>query len=126
MNGHTLEQRAREILHGRLSRRGVTKTVVVAITRRSMDQKFKKIMKHVMKIKAHDEKNECKIGDRVQVGSDTTLVAPIALGDDVYVATATTVRHDVPAGALVFNQREEKIREGWTEQKRKQMKGKDE
>ena len=71
-------------------------------------------------------KYQTKIGDRVQVGSDTTLVAPIALGDDVYVATASTVRHDVPAGALVFNQREEKIREGWTEQKRKQMKGKDE
>jgi len=71
-------------------------------------------------------KYQTKIGDRVQVGSDTTLVAPIALGDDVYVATATTVRHDVPAGALVFNQREEKIREGWTEQKRKQMKGQEE
>ena len=70
------------------------------------------------------QKYRTKIGDRVQVGSDTTLVAPIALGDDVYVATASTVRHDVPAGALVFNQREEKIREGWTEQKRKQMKGK--
>jgi bifunctional UDP-N-acetylglucosamine pyrophosphorylase/glucosamine-1-phosphate N-acetyltransferase len=69
-------------------------------------------------------KYQTKIGDRVQVGSDTTLVAPIALGDDVYVATASTVRHDVPAGALVFNQREVKIREGWTEQKRKQMKGK--
>jgi len=69
-------------------------------------------------------KYKTKIGDRVQVGSDTTLVAPIELGDDVYVATASTVRHDVPAGALVFNQREEKIREGWTEQKRKQMKGK--
>jgi len=63
------------------------------------------------------------IGDRVQVGSDTTLVAPISLGDDVYVATASTVRHDVPAGALVFNEREERVREGWTEQKRKKMKG---
>ncbi len=60
------------------------------------------------------QKYQTQIGDRVQVGSDTTLVAPIALGDDVYVATASTVRHDVPAGALVFNQREEKIREGWT------------
>jgi bifunctional UDP-N-acetylglucosamine pyrophosphorylase/glucosamine-1-phosphate N-acetyltransferase len=69
------------------------------------------------------QKYKSKIGDRVQVGSDTTLVAPITLGDDVYVATASTVRHDVPAGALVFNQREEKIREGWTAQKRKQMKG---
>jgi len=63
------------------------------------------------------------IGDRVQVGSDTTLIAPVSLGDDVYVATASTVRHDVPAGALVYNQRDERVREGWTEQKRKKMKG---
>ena len=69
-------------------------------------------------------KHQTKIGDRVQVGSDTTLVAPITLGDDVYVATASTVRHDVPPGALVFNQREEKIREGWTEHKREQKKKK--
>jgi bifunctional UDP-N-acetylglucosamine pyrophosphorylase/glucosamine-1-phosphate N-acetyltransferase len=62
------------------------------------------------------------IGDRVQVGSDTTLVAPVNLGDDVYVATASTVRHDVPSGALVYNDRQEKIREGWTEQKRSKMK----
>ena len=69
------------------------------------------------------QKYKSKIGDRVQVGSDTTLIAPVTLGDDVYVATASTVRHDVPDGALVFNPREEKVREGWTEQKRKQMKG---
>jgi bifunctional UDP-N-acetylglucosamine pyrophosphorylase/glucosamine-1-phosphate N-acetyltransferase len=70
------------------------------------------------------QKYQSKIGDRVQVGSDTTLIAPVELGDDVYVATATTVRHDVPAGALVFNPRDEKVREGWTEKKRQQMKGK--
>ena len=68
-------------------------------------------------------KYKSKIGDRVQIGSDSTLVAPISLGDDVYVATATTVRHDVPDGALVFNERQERIREGWTEQKRVRMKG---
>ena len=67
-------------------------------------------------------KHPTKIGDRVQVGSDTTLVAPITLGDDTYVATATTVRHDVPAGSLVYNERRERVREGWTEQKRKRMK----
>jgi len=33
------------------------------------------------------------------------------------------VRHDIPAGALVFNPREEQVREGWTEQKRQKMKG---
>jgi bifunctional UDP-N-acetylglucosamine pyrophosphorylase/glucosamine-1-phosphate N-acetyltransferase len=69
------------------------------------------------------QKYTSKIGDRVQVGSDSTLVAPISLGNDVYVATATTVRHDVPDGALVFNDRQERLREGWTEQKRIKMKG---
>ena len=69
------------------------------------------------------QKYTTNIGDRVQVGSDTTLVAPISLGDDVYVATASTVRHDIPAGALVYNPREERVREGWTEQKRRKMKG---
>src|SRR5713226_4641790 len=69
------------------------------------------------------KKYRTSIGDRVQVGSDSTLVAPISLGDDVYVATATTIRHDIPAGALVFNERQERLREGWTEEKRKQMKG---
>jgi bifunctional UDP-N-acetylglucosamine pyrophosphorylase/glucosamine-1-phosphate N-acetyltransferase len=63
------------------------------------------------------------IGDRVQVGSDSTLIAPISVGDDVYVATATTIRRDVPAGALVYNEREQRVREGWTEQKRRKMKG---
>jgi len=69
------------------------------------------------------QKYTTNIGDRVQVGSDTTLVAPISLGDDVYVATASTVRHDIAAGALVYNPREERVREGWTEQKRRKMKG---
>ena len=69
------------------------------------------------------KKYRTKIGDRVQVGSDSTLVAPISLGNDVYVATATTIRHDIPDGALVFNERHEKVRDGWTEKKRNQMRG---
>lgn len=69
-------------------------------------------------------KSRTTIGDRVQVGSDTTLVAPLTIHDDVYIATATTVRKDVPAGALVFNTREEKVREGWTATKRAKEAGK--
>jgi bifunctional UDP-N-acetylglucosamine pyrophosphorylase/glucosamine-1-phosphate N-acetyltransferase len=67
------------------------------------------------------KKYRTKIGDRVQVGSDSTLVAPVALANDVYVATATTVRRNVPAGALVYNERVEKVKKGWTAQKRKRM-----
>jgi bifunctional UDP-N-acetylglucosamine pyrophosphorylase/glucosamine-1-phosphate N-acetyltransferase len=69
-------------------------------------------------------KHKTKIGDRVQVGSDTTLVAPITIHDDVYIATATTVRRDVPAGSLVFNSRQEQVREGWTAAKRAKEAGK--
>ena len=68
------------------------------------------------------KKYRTTIGDRVQVGSDSTLVAPVSLGDDVYVATATTIRHDVPAGALVYNERVENVKVGWTEEKRRKMK----
>lgn len=66
-------------------------------------------------------KHKTIIGNRVMVGSDTTFVAPITIHDDAYIATATTVRHDVPAGALVFNKREENIREGWVAARNEKM-----
>jgi bifunctional UDP-N-acetylglucosamine pyrophosphorylase / glucosamine-1-phosphate N-acetyltransferase len=58
-------------------------------------------------------KHRTVIGDRVQVGSDSTLIAPVELADDSYVATATTVRRNVSAGALVFNPRDQAERPGW-------------
>lgn len=45
----------------------MSKTVVVAVERHARDAKFKKIVLQVKKLKAHDEKNECKIGDIVQI-----------------------------------------------------------
>jgi bifunctional UDP-N-acetylglucosamine pyrophosphorylase/glucosamine-1-phosphate N-acetyltransferase len=58
-------------------------------------------------------KHRTVIGDRVQVGSDSTLVAPLTIGDDAYLATASTVRRDVPPGALAFNPRQQEERPGW-------------
>lgn len=58
-------------------------------------------------------KHRTVIGHRVQVGSDSQLVAPVTLGDDAYVATGTTVRKDVPPGALVFNPKVQTNRENW-------------
>jgi bifunctional UDP-N-acetylglucosamine pyrophosphorylase/glucosamine-1-phosphate N-acetyltransferase len=58
-------------------------------------------------------KHRTVIGERVQVGSDSTLVAPVTIGDDAYIATATTVRHDVAPGVLVFNPRGQEERPGW-------------
>ena len=64
-------------------------------------------------------KHRTVIGDRVQIGSDSQLVAPVTIGDDAYVATGTTVRHDVEAGALAFNPRPDQRRAGWVEGFRK-------
>lgn len=43
------------------------KTIVVAVKDSVKHPLYKKIMKRTVKFKAHDEKNECGIGDRVQI-----------------------------------------------------------
>ena len=42
-------------------------TVVVAIVDNVKHPLYKKIIKRTVKLKAHDENNECRIGDRVEV-----------------------------------------------------------
>jgi small subunit ribosomal protein S17 len=43
------------------------KTIVVAIEDRVRHPLYKKIVKRTYKLKAHDERNECAIGDKVRV-----------------------------------------------------------
>ncbi len=43
------------------------KTIIVAVRRRVPHPKYGKIVNHTSKIMAHDEKNECQIGDIVRV-----------------------------------------------------------
>lgn len=64
-------------------------------------------------------KHRTVIGDRVMIGSDTQLVAPVRVGDDVYVASGTTVLRDVPPGSLVFNPRRQSERSGWVAERRR-------
>ena len=46
------------------------------------------------------KKNPTRIGERVFVGSDTALVAPITVGDGAYIAAGSTVTENIPADAL--------------------------
>ena len=43
------------------------KTVVVAIVDNVKHPLYKKIVKRTVRLKAHDENNECRVGDRVEV-----------------------------------------------------------
>ncbi len=46
------------------------------------------------------EKHATTIGDNVRTGSDTTLVAPVTLGDGAFTAAGSVITRDVPPGAL--------------------------
>ena len=43
------------------------KTIVVTIEDNVRHPLYKKIIKRTVKLKAHDEKNECRVGDRVSI-----------------------------------------------------------
>jgi bifunctional UDP-N-acetylglucosamine pyrophosphorylase/glucosamine-1-phosphate N-acetyltransferase len=53
------------------------------------------------------------IGNRVFVGTNSTLVAPVRLGDGCYVGAGSFIDHDVPAGALAVGRSRQRNVEGW-------------
>jgi bifunctional UDP-N-acetylglucosamine pyrophosphorylase/glucosamine-1-phosphate N-acetyltransferase len=63
-------------------------------------------------------KHTTTLGDRVFIGSDTQLVAPVSVGDGAYVGAGATVTSDVPANALAVSRTPQKNVEGWAEKKR--------
>jgi len=57
-----------------------------------------------------EHKHTTVIGDNVKTGSDTVLVAPVALGDDAWTAAGSVITRDIPDGALgVARARQENI-----------------
>ncbi|MEM0946901.1 MAG: bifunctional UDP-N-acetylglucosamine diphosphorylase/glucosamine-1-phosphate N-acetyltransferase GlmU [Pseudomonadota bacterium] len=58
-------------------------------------------------------KHRTEIGERVFVGSNTMLVAPVRVGDAAMTATATTVTRDVPAGAMAIARTRQDNKEGF-------------
>jgi bifunctional UDP-N-acetylglucosamine pyrophosphorylase/glucosamine-1-phosphate N-acetyltransferase len=58
-------------------------------------------------------KHETRIGARAFVGSNSTLVAPLTIGDGAYVAGGSTITKDVPAGALAVGRAQQAVKEGW-------------
>lgn len=61
------ERNMRKTNVGRVVSNKMDKTIVVAIEDSVKHPLYKKIIKRTVKLKAHDEKNECTIGDRVRV-----------------------------------------------------------
>ena len=58
-------------------------------------------------------KHRTIIGDRTKTGSNSVLVAPITIGNDVYIAAGSTVTKDVSDDALVIARSRQVVKPGW-------------
>ena len=67
MAGETRERGLGRRMVGVVTSNKMQKTVVVAVTRRVRDPRFHKYLTKRTKYKAHDELNELKIGDKVEI-----------------------------------------------------------
>lgn len=61
------ERNLRKTRTGKVVSDKMDKTIVVAVENHVKHPLYKKIIKKTYKLKAHDEKNECNIGDTVKV-----------------------------------------------------------
>lgn len=58
-------------------------------------------------------KHKTSIGDRTKIGSNSVLVAPITLGEDVTVAAGSVLTEDVPDDCLVIARSRQVAKPGW-------------
>ncbi|MDF5708051.1 MAG: bifunctional UDP-N-acetylglucosamine diphosphorylase/glucosamine-1-phosphate N-acetyltransferase GlmU [Nostoc sp. S4] len=59
------------------------------------------------------KKHPTKIGDRTKTGANSVLVAPVILGNDVYVAAGSTISQNVPDDALAIARSRQVVKLGW-------------
>ncbi len=64
------------------------------------------------------DKHETKVGDRAFVGSNCSVVAPLTIGDDAFVAAGSVITKDVPPGALAVERSQQVMKEGWVTRRR--------
>ena len=70
-----MERNLRKTRTGKVVSNKMDKTVVIAIEDNVMHPVYGKIIKHTLKVHAHDEKNECGVGDTVSVMETRPLSA---------------------------------------------------
>ena len=61
------ERNMRKTLVGRVASDKMDKTIVVAIEDSVKHKLYNKVIKRTIRVKAHDENNEARVGDRVKI-----------------------------------------------------------
>jgi len=61
------------------------------------------------------------IGNRVFIGSDSALVAPVRIGDGAYIAAGSTITENVPSDGLGIARGRQVNKPGWAAKKRREL-----
>jgi bifunctional UDP-N-acetylglucosamine pyrophosphorylase/glucosamine-1-phosphate N-acetyltransferase len=67
------------------------------------------------------QKHPTTIGNKVFIGSDAALVAPVRIGDGAYVAAGSTITENVPDDALGIARGRQVNKQGWAGRKRREL-----
>jgi small subunit ribosomal protein S17 len=71
----TQERHSRKVREGLVVSDKMDKTVVVSVEDRVKHALYGKVLRHTSRLKAHDEQNECGVGDRVRIMETRPLSA---------------------------------------------------
>jgi len=64
-------------------------------------------------------KHKTEIGKDAFVGSNSTLVAPVEIGDGSYIGAGSVITHRVPPDALAIGRARQVDKEGWAGKRKK-------
>jgi len=67
-------------------------------------------------------KHATQIGADAFVGSNSTLVAPVEIGDESYIGAGSVITENVPASALALGRARQVVKEGWAHKRKKMTK----
>ncbi len=70
------------------------------------------------------QKSTTIIGKGAFIGSNTSLVAPVTVGDGATIGAGSTITKDVPSDALALTRAPQETRDGWSKRKRSVMEAK--
>jgi bifunctional UDP-N-acetylglucosamine pyrophosphorylase / glucosamine-1-phosphate N-acetyltransferase len=66
-------------------------------------------------------KHQTTIGNKVFIGSDSVLVAPVKIGDGAYVAAGSAITENVPAESLGIARARQTNKKGWAAKRRREV-----
>src|SRR5881398_175550 len=67
------------------------------------------------------QKHPTSIGNKVFIGSDSALVAPVRIGDGAYIAAGSTITENVPSDGLGIARGRQVNKPGWAAKKRREL-----